>query len=433
MQDADPQARRQGRAHLPPRRPPGARLVLRRRQLRRPRGRRRRRRRRAARLLRRCRMLASKCEFTATILGSMAAACECETDGNIPISREDVHRQARRGRARRRSSISGSDARHRRRARRPGPQAPALRGHRLRRHPSTPSIPRPTSAICARLPLDAFDAALLCIPDAPKIGLLGYLLEHGKHVLVEKPLVADDEAALARLAAGRARAKASCCYTAYNHRFEPHFVRMRDLVASGALGRIYRCRMFYGNGTARLVRNSRLARPGRRRAARSRLASARYRAVLVRRHRRAISRSYRPTASRTARPITSCSRSRRAAPQLEFEMTLLSWRNHFTCDVFAENGTRAYQLAVQVGTVRRSPTARACCRAAGRRSRSVTLVQDDPTWALEYEHFKTLCRERRADRSVERHLAQSRAAPARRRSRQRWRARHDSPSSATPG
>jgi scyllo-inositol 2-dehydrogenase (NADP+) len=22
-------------------------------------------------------------------------------------------------------------------------------------------------------------------------------------------------------------------------------------------------------------------------------------------------------------------------------------------------------------------------------------VQDDPTWALEYEHFKTLCRERR--------------------------------------
>jgi hypothetical protein len=22
---------------------------------------------------------------------------------------------------------------------------------------------------------------------------------------------------------------------------------------------------------------------------------------------------------------------------------------------------------------------------------TVTLVQDDPTWALEYEHFKTLC------------------------------------------
>ena len=46
------------------------------------------------------------------------------------------------------------------------------------------------------------------------------------------------------------------CYTAYNHRFEPHYVRMRDLVKSGVLGDIYRCRMFYGNGTARLVRDS---------------------------------------------------------------------------------------------------------------------------------------------------------------------------------
>ena len=31
---------------------------------------------------------------------------------------------------------------------------------------------------------------------------------------------------------------------------------MRDLVADGRLGRLYHCRMFYGNGTARLVRES---------------------------------------------------------------------------------------------------------------------------------------------------------------------------------
>lgn len=36
-------------------------------------------------------MLASKCEITATIIGTMAAACECEKDGNIPIAVEDVH------------------------------------------------------------------------------------------------------------------------------------------------------------------------------------------------------------------------------------------------------------------------------------------------------------------------------------------------------
>src|SRR5260370_31193491 len=31
---------------------------------------------------------------------------------------------------------------------------------------------------------------------------------------------------------------------------------MRDLIATGELGAIYSCRMFYGNGTARLVRDS---------------------------------------------------------------------------------------------------------------------------------------------------------------------------------
>jgi rfaE bifunctional protein kinase chain/domain len=36
-------------------------------------------------------MLASKCEFTATIIGTLAAACECEKDGNVPINVEDVH------------------------------------------------------------------------------------------------------------------------------------------------------------------------------------------------------------------------------------------------------------------------------------------------------------------------------------------------------
>ena len=35
-------------------------------------------------------MITTKSETIATILGSMAAACECEADGNIPISPQDV-------------------------------------------------------------------------------------------------------------------------------------------------------------------------------------------------------------------------------------------------------------------------------------------------------------------------------------------------------
>ncbi|MBL8703753.1 MAG: Gfo/Idh/MocA family oxidoreductase, partial [Rhodospirillales bacterium] len=105
------------------------------------------------------------------------------------------------------------------------------------------------------VPVDRYDAALACIPDQPKMDVLGHLLGHGKHVLVEKPLWAAEDAAIQQLQT-QARAKGVVCYTAYNHRFEPHYVRMGELIRSGRLGRIYRCRMFYGNGTARLVRES---------------------------------------------------------------------------------------------------------------------------------------------------------------------------------
>ena len=105
------------------------------------------------------------------------------------------------------------------------------------------------------VPLDSYDAALLCIPDEAKIELLDHLLSAGKHVLVEKPVLAAADDDLIRLAA-LAEKTGAVCYTAYNHRFEPHFVHMRDLIRSGRLGKIYSLRMFYGNGTARLVRDS---------------------------------------------------------------------------------------------------------------------------------------------------------------------------------
>src|SRR5579859_1574462 len=41
------------------------------------------------------------------------------------------------------------------------------------------------------VPLNIFDAALVCTPDEVKPRLLQYLLSHGKHVLVEKPLVGE--------------------------------------------------------------------------------------------------------------------------------------------------------------------------------------------------------------------------------------------------
>lgn len=237
------------------------------------------------------------------------------------------------------------------------------------------------------VPLDDFDAALLCVPDGPKIELLDYLLGHGKHALVEKPLHAGTAGELRRLE-GIARKSGAVCYTAYNHRFEPHYVRMRDLLRSGALGRVYRCRMFYGNGTARLVRDS---------AWRDRGAG-----VLpdLGSHLLDTTHFWFGDLSDHFRVVSARCFENRAPdhvvlaaegdPQLELEMTLLSWRNHFTCDIFAEKGSAHIESLCKWGPA--TFTHRVRILPSGRPPEdTVTLVEDDPTWDMEYAYFKSLC------------------------------------------
>jgi scyllo-inositol 2-dehydrogenase (NADP+) len=101
-------------------------------------------------------------------------------------------------------------------------------------------------------PPERYDAAVLAIPDDDKVDLIGYLLEQGKHVLVEKPLPLPDAATARRLEA-LARERGVALYTAYNHRFEPLLVTLREQLQAGAIGEIYHGRLFYGNGTVRHV------------------------------------------------------------------------------------------------------------------------------------------------------------------------------------
>jgi hypothetical protein len=77
-------------------------------------------------------------------------------------------------------------------------------------------------------------------------------------------------------------------------------------------------------------------------------------------------------------------------PRIELEMTLLMWRNHFTCDVLAENGTAHISSLCKWGPT--TFTHRTRVLPSGRPpEESVALVQDDPTWQAEYAHFKGLC------------------------------------------
>jgi len=238
------------------------------------------------------------------------------------------------------------------------------------------------------VPLKDYDAVLACIPDAPKAQLLNYCVEHGKHVLVEKPLWVESEAEIVALE-HRAQAKGVLIYTAYNHRFEPHYVRMRDLIASGELGEIYSCRMFYGNGTARLVRDSAWRDEGAGVVpdlGSHLLDTCRFwfgdidaDFIVTSAH------NYENRA-----PDHAVIANEAMRPRIELEMTLLMWRNHFTCDILAEKGSVHISSLCKWGPT--TFTHRKRVLPSGRPHEEVeTLTQEDPTWATEYAHFKNLC------------------------------------------
>ena len=242
-----------------------------------------------------------------------------------------------------------------------------------------------------QVPVDSYDAALVCTPDDPKGGILDYLLSRGKHVLVEKPLWAPSDADISRLQEV-ARKYDAVCYTAYNHRFEPHYVRMRETIASGVLGRIYHCRMFYGNGTARLVRDSAWRDQGA--------------GVLPDLGSHLLDTAnfwfgdlgdqfevFSASCFENRAPDHVVLGSRGAQPRLELEMTLLSWRNHFTCDVFAERGSAHIRSLCKWGPT--TFTLRRRVLPSGKPpEESVTLAEEDPTWKIEYAHFRKLCESR---------------------------------------
>lgn len=239
------------------------------------------------------------------------------------------------------------------------------------------------------IPLGAFEAALLCIPDDAKRDALAYTLSNAKHALVEKPLISTDQAVLETIDR-LAKDRGVVCYTAYNHRFEPHIVRLRQVVRSGRLGALYRARFFYGNGTAREVRDSPWRDVGGgviadlgshlldmvRFVFPQPLEDFRLRSV----------RRFENEAPDHAVCVAD------GPPLVDLEMSLVSWRNHFAADVYGEHGSVHIDSLCKWGPS--TFVERRRVLPSGRPpEESEVLERPDPTWELEYAHFKALCAE----------------------------------------
>jgi len=238
------------------------------------------------------------------------------------------------------------------------------------------------------VPLENYDAAFVCTPDEAKNSILHYLIDNKKHVLVEKPLLFQDIHE-ARVLINLAEKNRVSCYTAYNHRFEPHFVKMKEVIDSGFLGKIYNVSLLYGNGTARLVQQSPWRDQGQ--GVLADLGSHLLDTFLF---------WFGHTDYEFSIVKANCFEnkafdhlvfaSHQAEPFVQCELSLLSWRNDFRADFYGEKGSAHISSLCKWGPS--TLTLRKRLLPSGRPpEEATTLVQEDPTWRAEYLYFKESC------------------------------------------
>jgi predicted dehydrogenase len=163
---------------------------------------------------------------------------------------------------------------------------------------------------------------------------------------------------------------------------------MKTVLDAGTIGPIYVARCFYGNGTARDVKDSAWRDQGT--GVLADLGSHLLDIALFlfgEPEGRMQTWSFNRFENRAFDHVLFGTTTR---PVLELEGTLLSWRNTFTLDVYGEHGSAHIH-----GLCKWGPSLliiRQRVLPSGRPPEEVQRLEcPDPTWELEYAHFKHLC------------------------------------------
>ena len=107
----------------------------------------------------------------------------------------------------------------------------AAAGDFARRH----AVPEWTDDAGAVIGSGSVDIVYVATPPASHLQYVRAAAAAGKHVLVEKPMALN--AAEARLMVDACASAGVELFVAYYRRFQPHVLRMRELLAAGAIGR----------------------------------------------------------------------------------------------------------------------------------------------------------------------------------------------------
>ena len=238
------------------------------------------------------------------------------------------------------------------------------------------------------VPISSFDVVIISTPDDVKIELIEYFLNNNKHVLVEKPLLSDSSNDLTKIH-NIAKQNKLICYTAYNHRFEPHFINMKNLIESNKLGEIYSVRLFYGNGTAKLVKDSIWRDKGN--GVLPDLGS--HLLDTLKFWFNDIQGEFKLLSSRNFenKSFDNVILYVDSNILIQLEMSLLMWKNYFSADILAQNGSAHITSLCKWGPSKFTTRSRKL--PSGIPDEKTTILRNpDPTWQLEYDWFINACK-----------------------------------------
>jgi scyllo-inositol 2-dehydrogenase (NADP+) len=248
-----------------------------------------------------------------------------------------------------------------------------------------PNNPEAEFSDLEKIDYSSFESVMLCVPDELKEKYVNQFIARGKNILIEKPFTLTSEKSQELLTL--ATNKGLTIYVAYNHRFEPNIVSTRKLIQLGEIGKIFKINLFYGNGTAELVRKSDWRDQGL--GVISDLGS--HLLDLV---------DYLVGLQNYTLEIISANRFENKSydnamlklvgdPEIILEVSLLSWRNSFRAEIVGEEGSIHLDSLCKWGPS--LLTKRKRLRPSGKPKEEITkVVSADPTWEAEYFHFKSL-------------------------------------------
>lgn len=235
-----------------------------------------------------------------------------------------------------------------------------------------------------QVPQNSFDAAFVCTPDSVKLKIIEYLIKNRKHVLCEKPLSFTKSTDFDDFEA-KANQNQVLLYTAYNHNFEQSINDAKKLIDKKFLGEIYQVRIFYGNGTARVVSNSSWRDSGL--GVISDLGS----------HCISMIKYWFPDLEfslklgsydsfETISPDSSILISTNTSPRIFIDVTLCSWKNTFRAEITGENGVINIHGLNKWGESKLIIQKRIL--PSGIPSEDISVYKaGDKTWQLEHDHF----------------------------------------------